>query len=517
MRRFIVSAAGLLIVALLAQAAPPKLVLVISVDQFRYDYLLRFQDSYQGGLARYLTQGAVFTNAHHEHFPTVTAIGHATILTGATPSVHGIVGNGWYDRSSGREITSVSDNSVRLLGAGPGTGSSPKNLAVSTVGDELKQTAAHKSKVIGISMKDRAAILSVGRMADAAYWYDTKTGRFVSSSYYTDELPAWVGEFNDAGHAARFAGRVWKPFGASNGEPFARFATETNSKYFNSLRRSPFANELVAAFARQAIQSEELGRHEGTDLLAVSFSANDYVGHEYGPDAPEVRDISIRTDRLLNELFRFLDSEIGMGHILVLFTADHGVAPLPEVMRQRGMPGGRLPPKAIEKALVGRLSERYGEGKWVLGWSGPAPYLDHELVRDKGLDLAGVRKVAAEAVASIPGVARVYTYDDLAAARIAGDQVDRRVIRGFHSKRGSDLYVVLAPYWLSQAHGTSHGTPHNYDSHVPIMFLGPGIRPGHYHSAAAVNDIAPTLSVILGTELPSGSSGRVLTGMLETN
>jgi len=487
----------------------PKLLLALVVDQFRYDYLTRFREQYSSGLDRMLRQGAVFTNAHYEHFPTVTAIGHSTFLTGATPSISGIVGNEWYDRELRRQVTSVYDPAHKLLGA-PGDGSSPRNLLVSTVPDELKMSGRGKPKAFGISIKDRSAILPVGRMGDGAFWFDNKTGNFVSSTYYYTKLPGWMEDFNRSRVADQFIGKAWVSIENGASKPFLTMAPALEEKYWGAMQRTPFGNDLLELLAERIVDAEQLGRGPATDVLSVSFSSNDYVGHDLGPDSPEVRDISIRTDRVLGKLFAFLDKKIGLQNVVVVMTADHGVAPLPEVMRERKMPGGRIPEKEVIARVEKHLSGKYGEGKWVIGKSGPAPYLDHTLIASKRLDLAQVRRDAADAVRQIPQIYRVYTRDQLASGTTLDDQIDRRVRAGFNSWRAGDLFIVIQPYWLFEEKGTSHGTPYNYDSHVPVIFMGPGIKGGQYHRRAAVNDIAPTLATLLEVETPSGSVGRVL-------
>lgn len=497
--------------ALCAQTAAvkPKLVLVITVDQFRYDYLTRFQSSYNAGLARLWKQGAVFTDAHYEHFPTVTAIGHAAILSGATPSVAGIVGNEWYDRELQKQVTSVEDPAHKLVGA-EGVGASPRNLMVSTIGDELKMSGKGAPKVIGISIKDRSAILPVGRMADSALWFHNGTGNFVSSTYYGTQLPSWASGFNESREADKFTGAAWSPIDDPNGEPFEAMEPKPGAKYWSAMQRTPFGNELLWMLASRAIEAEKLGQRDATDLLSISFSSNDYVGHDHGPDSPRVRDISIRTDRILGQLFDFIAARVGMENVLVVLTADHGVAPLPEKMQERKIPAGRLPPETVRARVQARLAELYGEGTWLLGYSGPAPFLNYALIAAKKLDPVEVRLRAAEAVRAMPHIFRVYTHDQLATGRLLDDQVDRRVRNGFYAARSSDLFIVPQPYWVFETKGTSHGTPFHYDSHVPVIFMGPGIRPGKYARRAAVNDIAPTLAALLEIEAPSGSAGRVL-------
>ncbi len=500
---------------LFASAPPkPKLIVHIAIDQFRYDYLPRFRADYTGGLKRLLENGAVFANAHYEHFPTVTAIGHSAMLTGATPSLSGIVGNEWFDRESGKQVTSVSDDSAKLLG-GEGRASSPRRLLVSTVGDELKMANHSQSKVIGVSSKDRAAILPAGRMANGAFWFNTENGNFVSSTFYFDALPDWVEKFNAGRAADQWTGKNWSSFDSKSAKPFATLGAKPDRGYFNTLDRTPYSNELLVLFAEAAVEGEHLGADDVTDVLTISFSANDRVGHSLGPDAAEMRDISIQSDRTLGRLFEFLDQKVGRDNYMVTFTGDHGVAPMPEVMQERKMPGGRMPEGVVLNAIQSALSSKYGAGDWVAGKSGPAPYLNYSLIEEKKLSHEEVEETAAEAVRAIPHIYRVYTRTQLRKGQLNDDIIDRRVRAGFHDERGSDLFIVSQPYWLFEARGTSHGTPYNYDSHVPIIFMGRGIKAGRYFEKVAVNDIAPTLTSIVDVETPSGSSGRVLYEMFE--
>ncbi|HTT64174.1 MAG TPA: alkaline phosphatase family protein [Bryobacteraceae bacterium] len=483
-----------------AAAAPPKLVLAIVVDQFRYDYLTRFRKEYDSGLERLLTQGAVFTNARYQHYPTVTAVGHSTVLSGATPSMSGIVGNEWYERDAGKVVTSVSDDSVRLLGAS-GAGASPRRLLASTLGDELKM-ARGGSKVIGISLKDRSAILLAGHMADAAYWFDPHAGSFVSSTFYFPDLPAWVAAYNATRPADKFRGARWLDR-----------TLPGDATVYAALEGSPFGNELVERFAETAIAAEKLGQRNATDLLALSFSANDYVGHAAGPDSPEVREMSIQTDRVLGKLFRFLDTTVGMGNILVVLTADHGVAPVPEVNIARRMPGGRMPQGAVRQAVEAALTARYGDGRWFLYSTDMAFYFNSDLITQKKLDAAEVERTAAEAARGVKHVFRVYTREMLLHGAV-DLQVGRRVMNGFYAPRSPDLYVLLEPYWLYGSKGTTHGTTFSYDAHVPVILMGPGIKQGRFNQDISVNDVAPTLATYLDIETPSGSTGRCLAEIL---
>jgi len=499
-----------------AGAAAPKLVLAIVIDQFRYDYLLRFRADYHSGLARLLDDGAVFTDARYIHAATVTAVGHSTFLSGATPSVSGIISNEWFDRESGRTVTSVSDLATKLVGGTPvATGSSPQRLLVSTVGDELK---IHRkdSKVISVSIKDRSAILPGGHMADGAYWFDNDANAWVTSTYYRDTLPGWVQQLNKEQPTSRYLGAKWLPFDAKDhsGKPFCTMVAGTDERFCGSIEATPWGNEMIEEFAERALAEENLGHHATTDLLAVSFSSNDYVGHAVGPDDPAVRDISIRTDRLLGKLFDEVDRRVGKGNTLVILTADHGVAPVPEINEARKMPGGRLSAAAVSQKINDALVARFGPGKWLLANAGEMIYLNLDLVHAQKLNEAEVERTAADAALQQKHIARVYTRDQLQSGAVQQDEISRAFSLGFYGSRSGDIYILQEPYYLFGTTGTSHGTPYGYDNHVPVIFLGPGIKRGQYSRRVAVNDIAPTLAAILEIEPPSGSAGRILTEIL---
>jgi predicted AlkP superfamily pyrophosphatase or phosphodiesterase len=496
----------------------PKIVVAIVIDQFRYDYLLRFRQDYNSGLARLLNRGAVFTDAHYLHNLTVTAVGHSTFLSGAAPAQSGIIANEWYDRETARSVTSVFDPQSKLVGGVPGVpGSSPHRLLVSTVGDELKMQGGD-SKVIGISIKDRAAILPAGHMADAAYWYDPNSNHWVTSTYYRAQLPDWAKKLNDEQPYRKFIGVQWFPFDAKEGDaakPFCSMVAGTEVRSCGSLEATPWGNEMIEQFAERAVAGEQLGHHGGTDILAVSFSSNDYVGHAVGPDDPAVRDISIRTDRLLGKLLDYIDQTVGAGNALVVLTADHGVVPVPEVNEARKMPGGRLSEARLGQKMSEALVKRYGPGNWLLTGPVTMPYLNLELIGKRKLDAAEVERTAADAAMTEPHIARVYTRHELASGRVQQDDIGRAVSLGYYGPRYGDLLIVTEPYYLFDATGTSHGTPYDYDNHVPVIFFGPGIKAGSYAERIAVNDVAPTLAAILGVEAPSGSMGRVLTELFQ--
>jgi predicted AlkP superfamily pyrophosphatase or phosphodiesterase len=479
--------------------ATPKLVVAIVIDQFRYDYLTRFRSEYTGGLKRMLNEGADFTNSRYRHYPTVTAVGHSTFLTGATPSVSGIIGNEWWDRTTGAPVTSVSDPQTQLLG-GSGTGSSPRRLLQSTVGDELK-ASGKGGKVIGISIKDRSAILPSGHSADAAYWFDVGSGNFVSSTYYFATLPSWVADTNQHRPADKYAGREW----------MAHKMPPVSPALYPQMEATPYGNELIQQFALRALAAEKLGATAKTDLLTVSYSANDYVGHRYGPDSPEVHDMALRVDKLIGELLQAAEAQAGAGNVLAVLTADHGVSPLPEENRKRKMPGGRLNSESLRTLLESQLTAKFGGSRWVAYFSEAGIYLNLQ----PKVDPAEVEAAAANILRGYEHVARVYTRTQLLNDAVQSDPVGTALRNGFNAQRSGSLVMVLEPYWTTVATGANHGTPYDYDTHVPMLFLGPRIKAGHYDSNVAPNDIAPTLATILDIETPSGSSGRVLTEMLK--
>jgi predicted AlkP superfamily pyrophosphatase or phosphodiesterase len=514
----------ILLAAITVCAAPPapkkpKLVVTIIVDQFRYDYLLRFRDRYHEGLASLLEHGAVFSDAHYPHAHLVTAVGHSTFLSGATPSISGIIANEWWDRETSQSVTSVSDPKSKLVGGIPHMpGSSPRRLMVSTIADELKM-ADPKSKVIGVSIKDRSAILPAGHMANGAYWYDNDSNNWVSSDYYLPklELPEWAKAVNAKKTYQQYLGKEWLPQDPKDGtKPFCTMVAGADARFCGGIEATPWGNEMIEAFAEAALAGEHLGQGESTDLLSVSFSSNDYVGHAVGPDDPAIKEISILTDHLIGKLLKAATGQVGgESNLLVVLSADHGVAPSPEVNKARKMPGERLSGDALTRAITAALTARFGPGKWVLPGQPAMIYLNLDLIGPK-VNRNEVENVAAEAARAQPHISRVYTRHELLAGAVQQDAIGRAVMLGFYPARSADLVVVQEPYALFESPpGSSHGTPYDYDTHVPLIFMGPQVKAGVYAGHVLVNDVAPTLAQILGIETPSGSIGRVLTEILQ--
>jgi hypothetical protein len=502
----ILAAATLPLGSQTAQPVPqrPKLVLAIMVDQFRYDYLTRFESEFNAGLKRLLTEGAVFTNANYDSAPTVTAVGHGTFLTGATPAVSGIVGNDWWDRAAGKRVLSITDETVTTLG-GNGAGASPRRLMVSTVGDELK-ISGHGGKVIGVSLKDRSAILPAGHMADGAFWYDSRSGNFVSSTYYFKALPAWAEDVNQSRTADKYAGRQWRN---------QKMPAQPGPQLYSAITSTAFGDEIVLDFALRALASEKLGAGEKTDLLAVSFSSVDYVGHGSGPDSPDVHEMILAVDKVVGQLLDAAEKQAGAGNVVAVFSADHGVAAVPEENIARKMPGGRTDSRAERTAVEQALVARFGPGNYISYFSESAIYLAPDPVPGKRLDRAEMQNVVASAMRAQPHVMRVYTRAQFENGSASSDVIDRRIRNGFHYDRSADIMIVHEPNWQAGGSTANHGSPFSYDTHVPVIFLGQGrVRPGQYHDAVAIQDIGPTLAQMLGVAAPSGSVGRVLGEML---
>jgi len=535
----LVSLTVLLLCTSLVARAEGHLIVLVSIDQLRQDYLNRFEDDLSaGGFGMFAERGAVFTDANYDYASTETGPGHATISTGAYGKTHGIVGNSWYDRHARRSVYCVEDSSTRLIGA-QGEGRSPRQLIGSTIGDELRMGSGFQAKVISVSCKDRAAILMGGALANGAFWFVDST--VVSSSYYMDALPAWVQKFNAAGRINAYFGALWEralpeerykkldrddaPYerGANGlGQTFPHridggTPRTITSSYYGALRSSPFANRLTIELATEALRAEKLGTRGVTDLLAISLSANDYVGHSYGPHSHEVFDLMVRTDSLLAGFWRTLEEGPGLDHCTIVLTSDHGVAPIPEYISAH-VPGSgahRVDPRELRSRLEARFAALPAPAHEAPGWiarvDGDNIYLDRDSVRASGLSPVSAAEIIAAQLASFDEVFAVYTSREILELP-ATIPIQRRVRNSFMEGRSGDLVVVLRPFLLTTTSptGSSHGSPYPYDSHVPVMMAGRGIRPGAYDAPASPADIAPTLAVMLGIELPSLSTGRVL-------
>lgn len=525
-----------------ASTERPSLVVVVSLDQFRQEYLTRFAGHFgDGGFRRLLSRGAIFTNAEFDHSLTMTGPGHAVLLTGTYGNVNGITANSWWDAAARREVYCVADPAVTLVGAA-GNGSSPANLTTSTLGDELRLASGFRSRVVSVSNKDRAAVLMGGKLPSGVFWMAEST--FTTSTYYATSLPGWVREFNSSGVINGYFGRVWDralpeeayagcdrddaPYegsGAGLGRAFphpvtGEDRTRITPSYYSALLTSPFGSEALAAFARAAVRGEQLGKRGVTDILCVGFSSNDYVGHTYGPNSHEVLDMTVRTDRILADFFDFLDEEVGLRNCLIVLTSDHGVAPIPEYVTANvaGTDAGRVMVEPAKAMIEASLSRRFGppaRAKWIEAVSNNSIHLNRDALRERGVDAATASQALADTLRRWQTMAAVFTNAQMASLS-PSSTIERRMKRSYHPLRTGDVFYALKPYWIEGygTTGTSHGEPHAYDAHVPVIFVGRAFRPGTYRAAASPADIGPTLAAVLGLAFPPGRDGRVLSEAL---
>ena len=508
----------------------PRLVLALSVDQMRFDYLTRFAPLFAGGLKTLRERAAVFTNARYRHACTETGPGHSVLLSGRSPRSSGIVGNDWYDAVSRRNLNVVEDPVHSMVGA-TGRGASPRNFIGFTVGDVLKK-ASPRSRVVGVAGKDRSAILMGGHRADAAYWYGPG-GAFVTSTYYAADAPSWLVAFNERRLPDGYAGRKWTRLLADEAT-YAKYAGPDDVKgewdnedtvfphairgkppedlYYDDLRRTPFADELVLAAALEAMDAHALGADRDTDLLAVGFSATDSIGHTYGADSQEVMDQLLRLDRTLQTLFDEVDRRVGLANVLVVLSADHGVQPLVEVLLARGETAVRAGPDALHEPVEAALQARFpGAGSLVAAWDGPNLYFDLDALARHGLRRAEVEQAAVAGLLKSGLVERVYTHADLLGEAPAGDREFWLFKNAFFQPRSAHLVTRLKRnvYVGSYVGGTTHGSVQDYDRHVPVVFMGGGVKPGTYDAESGPEDIAPTLGALLGLPYPD-QDGRTL-------
>jgi hypothetical protein len=545
-----------------AVAAPvkPRLVVLISIDQFRADYLSRFADLYMpaesakgvGGFRYLMERGAYQTDAHHDHYPLFTGPGHSIHLTGAPPYKTGIVGNEWFDRDWNAERYCVQDPNSPLVGAADPDGKrgvSPATLRVSTVGDELKMATGGQAKVWGLAFKDRAGVLMAGHLADGVLWFDDETASWISSRFYykSGSLPPWVARWNAAKKIDPFFGktwelsvppaalkRLWKPgnefasprpgLGKTFPHPITGGLDKPGKAFYAAFESTPYGNAYVLETAEELIRQEKLGQDTIPDILAINLSTNDYIGHSFGPDSAEVLDATVQTDRQLSRFFRFLGKAVpgGLQNVTIVVTADHGVAPMVEEMKKSGFATATAyQEKTLESAVKAALEAAFGPGDWLTTISEFNVYLNLEALRKKGEDTAKAEGIAAEALRRQPGIYAAYTRTQIVDGQMPATDIGRRVTLGFHPKVSGDVVIVLDPYTVPNysggpvSNGTTHGTPYAYDTTVPILFAGAGIKPGRYTQRVSTLDIAPTLSDLLGVLQPSGCEGHVLSPALK--
>ena len=511
----------------------PKIIVGMMVDQMRWDYLYRFRDRYtEGGFKRLLREGFSCENTLIDYSPTITGCGHASVYTGTSPAVHGIVGNDWYDRSLGKKVGCVNDESVNLVGSAEGgTGESPRNNLSTTITDQLRIASNFQSKTVGVAIKDRASILPAGHAATGAFWYNGTDGNFVTSTYYMDELPEWAKRFNDKKVVDSYFKNDWNTLypintytlstaddksyeGTANGEAkpvFPHNLKQFIGKDYSAVRATPYGNTLTFDFAKAAIEGYNLGGGKFTDFLAVSFSSPDAIGHTYGPNSIEIEDNYLRLDKELSDFFTYLDKRFGKGNYLYFITADHGVSESPGFYLENKMPSGAIADKDFSTALTDGLKQKFGVEKPVLSFANYQLYMNWEAFDKKGINRSEVGRTIKDILLKAPGIANVLESEALGTAPIP-NHIKSMLIKGYYVKRSGDFMVIPQPTWKGGSlKGATHGTWYPYDAHIPLVWMGWKIKSGYTNRVTAMTDIAPTLAALLHIQMPSGAIGEPIT------
>lgn len=515
----------------------PKLVVGIVVDQMRQEYLYRFESRFgQNGFKRLMYEGFMLKNAHYNYVPTETGPGHASIYTGATPAVHGIIANDWYDRALKKDVNCVNDTTRKAVGTDAPGMVSPWRMLSTTITDELKLATNKKARVIGVSLKDRGAVLPAGHMPDGAYWFDGKTGAIITSTYYKETLPDWVNQFNLKKLPDTYLNQTWNTVYPTNtylasgpddspyegkwrGKdkpvfPYNLAELRKTMGGYNLLTMTPWGNTLVAEFGKAAILAESLGKDEITDFLTLSFSSTDIIGHAMGPQAVELEDTYLRLDKTLEELFLLLDKEVGRGAYTVFLTSDHGVAEVPQSMIDSRVPAGYFRASQVSTQLNEHLQKHFPGKTIIEEFTSDQVYINQSAfdgdLRSSGIDLFVATELITKFLLSTEGIAQVYTSTTLRQANSDEVGIRGKVVRGFHPKRSGDIAYVLEPGWISWGGitGSTHGSGYTYDTHIPILFYGAGVKAGSSAQFHTITDIAPTLATILKIKFPSGCTGQ---------
>lgn len=513
----------------------PKLILLLVADQFSANYMARFQDRMSmGGLRFLMEHGINFTNCRYNFANTHTGPGQAAIATGGNPWATGIIGDEVFDRRKGRAISIVSDDNAQVIG-GSGPGTSPKFLTGTTIGDQMRLASNGGSRVITIATNPVASVLMGGRLANYAFWWDTKTGNFVTSSQYSHDLPAWAKTFNDQRYADRYFGKPWQrlmpetQYTASTRDdyPYERGmpgggrtfphtitggAGGPSEPFFNAFAMTPWANQMVCDFAQQAIEKENLGARRDPDFLSLNFSSTEGLGTAFGPNSHEMQDMVLRLDQSIASLLTYVDQRLGLNNCLIIFTAAHGVSPIPEFLRERGVDSGRISPKALREALESALDQRLGPADWVEACEPPYMYLNLDAIEEKKQRQPQVEMLSANS-ARISGVFDVYTAVQFLLNELPLSPVIEEVRRSYRWKRSGELYVVAKPGWIfsNDNAGTDSGSSYSYDCQVPLFVFGSGVNGGGRNAhAVSPTDIAPTISALLNIEEPSVCEGKAL-------
>jgi hypothetical protein len=496
----------------------PKLIVVIVIDQFRGDYLERYRDQFgDAGFRLLLDHGAYFPNCNFNYANTRTAPGHSTLFTGAYTSGHGIVANEWWDPKKRQMVTSVEDDNTKLVGvAEDKAGASPHNLLADTLGDELKLATQGKTRVFAISLKDRAAVLPGGFSADAAYWIEPKTGAWITSTYYRNELPRWVQDFNST-RPAKYWDRDWK---SAQGTLLRSTAHRTGKNgaeagFYEVVGSTAFGNEYELELARELIVYENVGRGPTTDLLSISLSPNDILGHQVGPDSPEMQQMALDLDHQLADFFNFLGHQIGLADVWIALSADHGISALPDAAKKLRIPAANLGAAKLEAQINSAITAKFSPGHQAayVKLDYPLAWLDQDAFAAVHMKEHDAEEAVGEAM-KLAGLRDYYTKSQLAEGEVPNTALGRKYLNSY-SPEGS-WYVMGVPdiYAVGPATGTDHASPYAYDTHVPLALYGLPFEPGTYRTSVETVDLAPTLASLLGINAPTHSVGRVLTEAL---
>lgn len=510
-----------------SQLERPKLVVGIVVDQMRWDFLYRYYDRYSTkGFKRLVNEGFTCENTFIPYTPAITAVGHSSVYTGSVPALHGIMGNSWFSREKNRTIYCVEDESVQTVGSGTDAGQmSPKNLLATTVTDELRLATNFRSKVVGIAIKDRGAILPAGHSANAAFWYDGKSGNFVSSSYYMKELPAFAKKFNDEKWPEKYLSKPWNTLypidtyvqsaaddqdfeGKFKGADAATFPHDLTKAGAGTLSSTPFGNSYTLEFAKRALEGYAMGKGPVTDMLVVSLSSTDYVGHQFGPNSIETEDTYLRLDKDLGAFFDYLDSEIGKGQYTVFLTADHGVAHIGGFANQHNIPGGGWSTGNFTRYVNNLANEKLGITKLVKSMTNYQVYFDYDAISAAGKTMEEVKALLVPELRKYEGVANVIDEEKWGDAPLV-EPLKSMLMRGYNVQRSGDLMVILNPgFYYGGSSGASHGSWNPYDTHIPLVWMGWGIRKGASNRTVHMTDIAPTVAALLHIQMPNACIGE---------
>lgn len=507
----------------------PKLVVGIVVDQMRQDYLYRFEENFSDeGFKKLMNEGYMYKNVHFNYVPTYTAPGHASVYTGTTPAIHGVIGNDWYSREKKDEIYCAEDDTEQTVGSTTDNGQmSPRNLLTTTIGDELRISNQKRSKVIGLSIKDRGAVFPAGHTGEA-FWYDKKAGDFISSTYYGKILPKWVSDFNDKNRADYYLGQIWEPStdltssiadenayeDASIKEtPVFPYALKKGEYW--QIRDTPFGNDILSEIAIEAINNAGLGQDDYTDLLAISFSSTDYIGHDFGPSSKEVEDTYERLDKNIAQIIKALDKKVGEGNYMIFLTADHAVAEVPQYLIDQNVPAGYFNESLVFK-LNEKLAAKFGEGNWIENISNEQVFLNRDMISQKDINLHHVQDYLAHLLLDLEGIAVSYPAHIIAGLDYNSGGIKGKMVRGYNQSRSGDVLMAFEPGWMVRnKKGSTHGSSYTYDTHVPLLWHGAGIKKGQSVEYQPITNIAPTLSMILNISLPNGATGKPLLKLFE--